>query len=70
MTRHGIATTPARDIPPEVTLPCTFITMTEADQAIRRHMFSRHRSSKTHRNGQVATDAVRKMRIDLSSGID
>lgn len=69
MTRHGIATTPARDIPPEVTLPCASITMTEADQAIHRHMFPRHRSSKTRRNGRVATGTVRKMFIHVSSGM-
>jgi hypothetical protein len=69
MTRHGITTKPARDIPPEATLPCASITMTEADQAIRRHMLIRLRSARTHRNGLVATDAARKMRFDLSSGM-
>ena len=68
MTRHGIATNPARDTPPEAMQPCASITMTEADQVVHRHMFPPHRSSKTRRNCLAATGTARKMPIHVSSG--
>lgn len=69
MIRHGITTNPARDTLPEATLPCAPNTMTAADQVIRRHMFPRHRSSQTRRNGRAAIGTVRKMSIRVSYGM-